>query len=159
MNKIISWVSLIIAILAVVIGSVALVGGNQQASPRLGGVTTGTAFPHGIQVGLATVPPTNIAGFLTGSCNLLGMDVSQPASSTRAYDCAVPGLTTSYATIAQLATSTATVSNIGPFYIESSKASTTPGFLTVIVRNNGAAGAPSIYAIGSSTAFYGVLTQ
>lgn len=95
--------------------------------------------------------------FIATSCNLIGTDASQAASTTLAYDCAVTGVTSSDTVIAQLSTTTqnSVIDNnttAGPWAIYSAKASTTAGFVTVRLHNGGLAAIPSVSSVGSSTA-------
>lgn len=92
------------------------------------------------------------------TCNLIGSDASQVASSSKVYDCAVTGVTSSSIVIAQLATSTTVY---GPsagcpgWFIAGSKASSTAGFVTVsLVNDSCAAAVPSVTGVGSSTAVW-----
>ena len=84
------------------------------------------------------------------TCALIGTDASQAASSTVAYDCAVTGVASGDVVMAQLATSTPRA-GVGHWNIVGSKASTTAGFVTVMLFNHGAAAVPSVTAVGSST--------
>lgn len=152
-----NWVALIAIVIAIGFGVA-----NQMALSNLassvGGITTGTAFQHGIQVGGAGgtavgTPATNLANLVANSCNLIGTDSSQAASSTIAYDCAVTGVTSSFKTLAQLASSTI-VGGQSYWEIVGSKASTTAGYVTVLLRNGGGAATPSVTSVGSSTAIW-----
>ncbi len=157
MKTIITWVIGLVAVLALVLASVALVGGNQQQA-QLGAATPGTRFPHGITIGLPANSPTNIGSIITTTCDLVGTGTSQGASSTKPYSCAVTGLTSSYIVMAQLASST--MNGLGAWVIASSKASTTAGFADIVLYNaSGVAAAPSAAGIGTSTAIYGFLPQ
>lgn len=104
----------------------------------------------GFTVGSTGATFSNIVGT---SCNLVGMDASQSASTTVAYDCAVTGVTSSSIVLAQLASSTP-VGAKSYWSIIGSKASTTAGFVTVLVYNNGASAIPSVSSVGSSTAIW-----
>ena len=61
MNKVIVWVIGIVAFVALVIGSVALVGGNQSAATSAPTVGAGTRFPNGIAVGSGASVTTGTA--------------------------------------------------------------------------------------------------
>lgn len=104
----------------------------------------------GFTVGSTGSTFSNIVGT---SCNLTGMDASHAASTTVAYDCAVTGVTSSSNVIAQLASSTP-VGAKNYWSIIGSKASTTAGFVTVLVYNNGASAVPSATGVGSSTSIW-----
>lgn len=159
MNKIITWVIGLVALVALVIGSVALVGDQSASTSTLGASTPGTRFPHGITIGLPSNSPTNIGDIKVGTCNLLGMDASQAASSTASYDCAVTGVVSGDLVFAALSTTTSNTSVLN-WAVTASKASTTAGFITLRVSNfSGAAVAPSISAVGSSTQYIVVKTQ
>lgn len=89
------------------------------------------------------------------TCNLIGTDSSQTASTTKAYDCAITGVTSSDNIIALLATSSpvggVSSGTIG-WNIAAADASTTAGFVTVLLSNlTGANAVPSANGIGSST--------
>ena len=98
-----------------------------------------------------------ISHFIATTCGaLIGADVSQSASTTLAYDCALTGVTSTDNVIAMLATSTPFAVSGGTgtlgWSIEAAKASTTPGFVTLMISNNlGKAAAVSATNIGSST--------
>lgn len=67
-----------------------------SSQPSFGGITTGTAFPHGISVGnpasLGT-NPTNLKLILTGTCNLSqSVAGSHAATTSKEYFCAVTGV-------------------------------------------------------------------
>lgn len=166
MNKtIILWIVGIIASIALVLSIGNAVGGNSQPVQTIekqafGGVTNfDTLAGNGFKVGSgcndsnATCAGTTFTGFVGSTCNLIGTDASQAATSTVAYDCAVTNLTSSFSVIAQLATTTSVVAGkTAGWLISASGASTTAGFATVLVTNlTGAAAVPSVTAVGSST--------
>lgn len=133
---------------------------NGLQSSDLGAATPGTRFPHGITIGLPTNSPTNIADIKTGTCVLLTTDVSQPATTTLPYDCAVTGVVSGDNVIAQLSSSTPAFGGATGWSIVASKASTTAGFITVLLANNsGAPRIPSAYGVGSSTTYQIIKTQ
>lgn len=133
-----------------------------KASQILGVV--GTRFPNGISIGTTAATSgsltvgntgTAMAKIISTTCNLgtLGassIDSSHAASTTKSYDCAVTGAVSGDRVIAQLASSTP-VGNQGGWMIEASKASTTAGYVSVLLRNNGLAAVPSVTSVGSST--------
>lgn len=144
---------------------------NQMAISTLAGAAgrVGTVFPDGLGVGTSTVTRydltvgnggTALSGLIANSCNLIGTDSSQPATSTKAYDCAITGMTPSYKVFAQLASTTpvilaATGSGSG-WLIVGSSASSTAGFVTVLLHNgSGTAAVPSATNVGSSTKVLG----
>lgn len=130
-----------------------------------GGITTGSAFPHGISVGnppTLGINPTNFSKLLGSQTSFRGMDVSQAATSTKSYDLAITGIVAADKVIAMLSTTTPAGSaqtNIG-WGIRSCHASTTPNFATCDVMNlTGAAAVPSASAVGSSTTYIVFGTQ
>lgn len=156
------------AIIAIVLSILGLFGGNNQQTDvpqptRLGGMTN--------YDGITITPVLSTDGFklgtngtlraeeIRGTCTLIagtggsGIDASQPASSTRPYDCAVTGVVSGDVVSAQLSTTTILSGNNGSWSIEAAGASTTAGFITVLLRNNGAAAVPSATGVGSSTSY------
>ena len=95
-----------------------------------------------------------ISKLIATTCNLTGMNVSHPASTTRAYDCAVSGLLSTDRVFAQLSTTTITLGGTPYWTITSAGASSTNGFATVLIWNNGPAVLPSITSVGSSTKIF-----
>ncbi len=97
------------------------------------------------------------AHLIVGTCALLGLDVSQAASTTVPYDCAVTGVTSSDNVIASFSTTTAV--SVGwagqpSWLISGAKASSTAGFITIGLTNlSGAAKVPSATNIGSTTQY------
>lgn len=147
------------ATLAIVLSVYGLVGGNQSAN--VGAV--GTRFPNGLAVGSGAAVSTTgafslgsagsqLVNLIGTTCNLIGSDASQAASTSKAYDCAVTGLLATDNVIAQIATTTTAASGYGYWSITGAKASTTAGYATVLLFNGtGAAAVPSVHAVGSST--------
>ena len=83
------------------------------------------------------------------TCNLTGMDISHPATSTQNYGCAVTGVASGDVVMAQLSTTTIMY---GGWAIQGAIASTTSGQIDVAVINlTGAAATPSSFRVGSST--------
>ena len=149
----------IIALIAAFVGGfvAGLVGGNQ---PSFGGVTnydtleaTSLAVGSGCDNEGSACTGSAVTQLLKGTCNLLGMNSSQAATSSAVYDCAVTGVVSGDVVFAQLSTTTqATL--VTNWAIMSAKASSTSGFITVRVLNlSGAAVVPSISAVGSSTGY------
>ena len=131
-----------------------LVGSNQSADTELGL----TRFPHGIRAAITATTltvgtsGTSMSQVLSGNCTLIGTDASVTASTTKAFDCAVSNVVSTDRVMVQLATST--VANYGGWAITGSKASTTAGFITVILQNlTGANAVPSVVSLGSSTPY------
>jgi hypothetical protein len=132
-----------------------------------GATNTATASSTGlVKVDSLTVGTGSTAShLLLGSCSLIvpsGAGATVTASSTAAFDCAVSGVTSTDNVIAQIATSTAasgtiggTGSKAGLFSVVGAKASTTSGFITVVLLNmSGANTQPSLYGFGSTTAYW-----
>ena len=93
---------------------------------------------------------STIAELKATTCDLIGTDASHAASTTIPYDCAITGIASGDVVIAQLATTTSALS--GTYWdIVAAKASTTAGYITVLLYNNGASAVPSATAVGSST--------
>jgi hypothetical protein len=149
------WVALIVV-------AIIAIGGYffPQVKGLLGAVTPGTRFPHGITIGLPGNSPTNLGDVKVGSCSLLGADVSQAATTTASYDCAVTGvISTDLVTSFMLSTSTQNTSLLN-WSVMGARASTTAGFITVRLTNlTGTAATPSVTAVGSSTVYTVVKTQ
>lgn len=157
------WVALIVVAI-IAIGGLFYPHVQQTVSTFVGGVTNyDTIGSSGLQLGSGcndsnnTCTGTTFTGFVGASCDLIGTNASQAASTTVAYDCAVTNMTSSFKTVAQLATSTPTVGGSGAvgslgWAIVASKASTTSGFVTVMLANlTGIARVPSATNVGSST--------
>lgn len=87
------------------------------------------------------------------SCDLIGSNASQAASTTLPYDCAVTGVTSSSKVIALLASSTPRGGS-SSWEIVGAIASSTSNFVTVLLTNNGPAAVPSVSSVGSSTAVW-----
>lgn len=152
--------SLIIGLLITV---VIAIGGYYfpQVQKALGVV--GTRFPNGLAVGSTASVTQNkmtignsgtaIGNFLFGTCNLLGADMTQAASSTKSYDCAVTGATSASIVFAQLSTTTGEFALGNQLWdIVSAKGSTTADFITVRLFNGtNASTIPSAANVGSST--------
>lgn len=154
MKNIHAW---IIAALIAVLAVFALVGVRHSAPQSFGATNYGTVQVDHIQVGPgcndanSTCTGTSVAHIVSSTCNLIGTDSSQTASTTKQYDCAVTNLLSTDNVIAQLATTTVAAS-FGGWNIISAGASTTAGFATVLLYNGtGASAAPSAIGVGSST--------
>jgi hypothetical protein len=86
-------------------------------------------------------------------CTLITGSAVQSASSTRPYDCAVPGVKAGDLVQAWISTSTPISTGNTYWDIMGAKSSTTDGYITVLLRNNGTAMNPSQISVGSSTGF------
>lgn len=145
-----------IAVLALILSTYGLVGGNQSSS-TLGNATPGTRFPHGITIGLPANSPSNIAKILSGTCTILA-NTSIAATSTANFDCAITGVTPGdIVTVASQASSTLA----SQFVIKGVTASSTAGFVTFSMLNlTGAAAVPAAtVGVGSSTQYQIVTVQ
>lgn len=107
------------------------------------------AFIGGLQIGQRG---SEVKNLLKGTCALIGSDVSQTGTSTKAYDCAVTGVVSGDIVHAQLATSTP-FSASRNWAITAAQASSTSGFITVLLTNLGQTAVPSASAVGSSTSY------
>ena len=136
----------------IVTGGNLTVTGNSSLTGTLG-VTGASTLTGGVTVGAGTA----ITEILKGSCTSFNgngansIDGSHAASTTRAYDCAVTGVEDGDLVFAQLATSTANGSIT--WLVAGAKASTTDGYITVMITNYGAAAVPSATGVGSSTSY------
>lgn len=124
--------------------------------------SVGTRFPNGLCVGSTCSVTQNkvtignsgtaIGSLVFGSGALIGSDTSQVGSTTKAYDIAVTGVTSSCFVTANLGTTTPAFSN-GPWGLDAAKASTTAGYITVLLHNYGAGAIPSVTGVGSTTQY------
>lgn len=157
------WSGVLVAIV-IAIGAYFFPQQAQEAVQLAGSV--GTRFPNGLAVGSTASVTQNkltignsgtaLGNVISANCALIGTDVSQAASSTVPYDCAVTNVTSSFRTWAQIATSTP-FKTLGGWDIVASKASTTAGYVTVLLSNNTeAAAVPSVTGVGSSTSVWAV---
>jgi len=147
--------------IAVVVVAIIAVGGYffPQVAQLLNLGRVGTQMPNGVTIGSSG---TNNRNVIDGTCTLIVQAGTQVASTTAPYDCAVTGLTSSFtSTLAQFSTSTAfTTSQAFGFVIVGSKASTTAGYLTVLLLNaTGAAANASTLGYASTTSYHAVQTQ
>ncbi len=158
-----------VALVAVIIALCALLGfGHTAVTSLFGSVSCSdtTCLTGGLRIltgvfesdgtfTLASTTPTQTSMSIQ-SCNLVGMNGSQPATSTKAYDCAVTGVIPTDNVFAFLSTSTpvitaATNAGLG-WTITAADASSTAGFVTVLVYyGSGGAAVPSVTSVGSST--------
>lgn len=127
-----------------------------QVQQAFGGITTGSAFPHGISVGLPATAPTNFATFKGGTCSLIMANFTIAASSSVATDCAVTGVVSTNLVEAWFASST---SNGAGWIVTQSAASSTAGFITLHIVNNTGASAVIPALIASSTPYFLFQTQ
>lgn len=147
----------------VIIGSSSANVGVASSSPYVAlGVTGTTTASAGMVIGATG---TALNRVVAGSCALIipsGAGATVAASSTAPFDCAVTGVTSGDNVIVELATTTAgagkmggTGTTAGLFIFAGAKASSTAGYITVLLLNmSGAATQPSLYGYGSSTAYW-----
>jgi hypothetical protein len=118
---------------------------NQTVFSSTGALTVGTSG-------------TSLTQVLKGTCVLgtLGaasIDASHAATTTKSYDCPVTGVTPGDLVIASLATST-NMGAQGGWVVEGAKASSTAGYIDVVIANfTGGAAVPSATGVGSSTSY------
>lgn len=155
-DSIARWGSLIAIVIA--LATAATFFFSQPAAPTAGGITTGTAFPHGISVGLAAIAPTNVKDIHIGRCSLIAANyVSLSATTTLTADCAVTGVVAGDIVEAQFATSTGQV--YGGWIVTGASASTTSGFISISYHNGTGAAATIPAAIASTTQYEIFATQ
>lgn len=84
-----------------------------------------------------------------------GDGITQAASTTKSYDCAVTGVVSGDVVFAQFATSTPGIAGSqftqNSWSIVGAKASSTSGYISLLIKNDGPAGVPSASGVGSST--------
>lgn len=160
MNKIHEWINTGLIVLVAIL---VMVGGTSTIGR--GRTNYDTVQVSGLVVG-TTTSATNISTIQTGACNLIGTDASQAASTTAAYDCAVTGVLPTDNVLIMIGTST--LSRLGAsagvgasmnWVYSAAKASTTAGYITVLLTNNGTAAVPSAFGVGSSSPYIVTRTQ
>lgn len=149
MNKIITGVIGVLALLGVILGAVALVGNQPAPAPAPLG-SSGTRFPNGITVGNGVAGGTTLAALNMGTCNLYQYVNTIAATSSITTDCvntssagfgttgglvALNGVQSGDKVFATLATSTSVASALGRLTVMSAIASTTNGYITVVLSN------------------------
>ncbi len=99
---------------------------------------------------------TTLTQIIKGTCNPLGMDVAQAASTTVGYDCAVTGVVSGDVVVANFASSSPTsgLGSLNDFQIKGVQASSTSGFITLKVANlTGISRTPSATNFASGTEY------
>ena len=149
-------------ILVIIVVLLTGIGGGDGGGSNVGSnATTTISNPHvytnSISIGTTTAANT-ISRVFRGKCEILDYNVIQVSSSTKAYDCSVSGVESTDLVFAQFSTSTAPGSGLATFMtpvwdIVSAKASTTNGYITVLIRNDGPNKRPSDSGIASSTEY------
>lgn len=129
--------------------------GNVSAAGTLAvtGVSTLTGTSTHTAGAIVGSSGTAINQIIKGTCDLLGMNASHAASTTKAYNCAVTGVLSGDLVFAQLGTSTPFT---GPnqWIIVGAVASSTAGYIDVLIWHGGDIPvAPSISGVGSSTRY------
>lgn len=160
MNKIHEWVNsglLVILFIFTLVG-----GGNHQSASNLAGVTTGSAFPHGISIGLPANSPTNLALIGAGTCSSVQITAGNTTASTTAVvDCAT-SVAVASGDIVMLSFATTTVASpqwgaTSPkWVILAAKASTTASFITGLVLDQTGGDANLSNSGIASTTYYQV---
>lgn len=154
MNKVITWVIGVVAVLALVIGSVALVGNQSDAT--LGASTPGTRFPRGITIGLPTYSPANLALISAGTCSLVS-DSSIAATTTGTGTCATTGSLSGDIVLVSLSTTT---TKMAAQYSVVGTVAATDSTTVRLLNLTGANAVPSATnAFGSSTQYQVFRTQ
>jgi hypothetical protein len=150
----------IVGLVAVIALVASLSGGEAPSQPgsekevSLGGLKRGIYqallhhFGNGIMVGPNEDGNTL---FMADNCTLITGSASHPASSTRPYDCAVTGVKSTDLVMGQISTSTPIGTGQTRWEIFGAKASSTDGYVTFLLYNNGPATNPSQTSVGSST--------
>ena len=157
MNRVHEWAN---TGLILVIAIMVLVGGNQSAPDgRVGGYTDYDAIrAQASKIGSSGSLNGNT---IIGTCALTGMNVSQTASTTSPYDCAVTGVVAGDYVVAQFATSSTAVNqsfngnNGTGWVVQSAIASSTDGYITVRVANlsGGSVVPAAVTQLGSTTRY------
>lgn len=145
--KIAGWV-----IAGIVVG---LVIAGLTTQNNVGGIYNNVTneFYSGVRVG--TNPKTLKE---VGTCELIGTNVSQAASSTRPYDCIVANAQSGDFVVSNISRGTA-LTSLG-WSIVGASASTTNGYITFVIANQtGGARTPSTDAVGSSTPYFVISTR
>lgn len=140
-----------ILVLLFVVASMFLGGGK---IPTLGAAANVTSignpweFNRTVKIGTNGATMTELKAT---TCNLIGTNGSHTASTTVAYDCAVTGVASGDVVLAQLASSTPVGGGAFGWDIRGAIASTTAGYVTVLLYNGGPSVVPSATSVGSST--------
>lgn len=172
MNKLYSKNPFLTLTLSVIFGVLIVVSGVSAATTISTNINTGgtldvtgkttlvNASTTRVSIGSSGTTVTQlIKGFCTSwnGTGLNSMDGNQTASTTEAYDCAVTGVVSGDMVMAQLSTSTPFVAGsnnlAGDWAIVGAQASTTSGYITILLWNGGATAVPSATGVGSSTAY------
>lgn len=148
----------VIAVIALII---AVIGVFTPAGKIVSNVLSGVTNYDEVDATAIKIGGANgsrVGPIIVTTCNLIGLDTAQAASTTKPYDCAVTGVVSGDTVFFAESTTTATyTAGNAPFRIVGAKASTTAGFVTLAVENFlGASQAPGNIAniqtgFGSST--------
>ena len=145
----------VIAVVALVIAIIGVyTPAGRSVSSYLGGVTNYDEIDvTALKVGGSNGTRMGVITH-TASCTLIVPVATQTASTTQPYDCAVTGVVSGDTVFAQFASTTGLTAfgSGGQWSIVGAKASSTAGFVTVLIRNEtGAAANVSATGIASST--------
>jgi hypothetical protein len=147
-------IALVIAVIGVFTPRQSSVVGAVANTNFTGLGTTQLQVGTGCDNSFGTCNGTAIAQVLKGTCNLIGSDSSQAATTTVAYDCAVTNAQSGDTVFAQLASTTPALGGSMGWVIVATKASSTSGYITVMLTNmSGASRVPSVTSVGSSTQY------
>lgn len=139
-----------IIIAGLVIGLFVLVVMKQQSFGGVYNQVQQNFEQGGLKVGPSG---TILSQLIKGTCELIGTNVTQTGSSTLPYDCAVTGVVSGDNVMAQISTSTA-FKTLNGWSLTGSKASSTSGYITVLLSNHtGASANPSATGVGSTTSY------
>jgi hypothetical protein len=98
---------------------------------------------------------TRLGPIISGNCALIVNAQTVTASTTKAFDCAVTGVVSGDPVWAQFATTTPGTVPSNGWAIVGAAASSTNGFITVLVSNlTGATASPNVLGISSSTNYF-----
>ena len=137
--------------------------GVASSSPYTALAVVGTTTTSGLVFSTPGIESgTGINRLIAGNCTLIspsGAGATIAASTTKAFDCAVTNASPNDNVIAQVATSTAgnIMNGAGGFVftVVGAKASSTAGYITLVILNlSGIAAQPSMIGYGSTTAYW-----
>lgn len=137
-------------VLAIVALAVSIGGYFHVAVPSFGGVTNYDELDAtALKIGGAN--GSRIGPVITSTCSLIAPSFTVTASSTAVMDCAVTGVVTGDGVFAQFATTSAAFG--GGWSIAGASASTTSGFITLLVANGTGATAVIPASVASTTKY------
>lgn len=142
-------------VIAVVALIIAIIGVFTPAGKIVSNAFGGVTNYDEIDVTALKVGGTNgsrVGPIISSTCSLIYSNSSITASTTRPFDCAVTGVVVGDLVFVQTATTTAALGGQG-WSIIGASASSTSGFITVLVGNNTGATANLPREIASSTPY------